>query len=575
MKDTENLYCRILLDVLEAHGVKDVIASPGSRNAPILISCSYREGLRTQVVTDERNAGFIALGIAMVSQRPVVLVCTSGTALYNYAPAVAEAFHQGIPLILITADRPFHWIGQHDSQTLVQPGSLKEIVKKSFDIPTETERKEIEWYVNRIANEAVNLANDKKKGPVHINLQIEGPLSNIVETPLSPQRIVERINSSPALAAKDIKYLFNRLYGKKILIVAGFMPPDNELNRYLSLFSSLPGTVILCETLSNLHLKGNPYAIDSVISGLSQEIKGKLKPDIVISLGGALISRMLKEYLREQAPEIWTLGDTYFGVDVFKNLTMNINIQPAYFFKVLYHTFRKYYNNHPVVIKELSDYTELWENIADRQLKLRSEFVENIQWSELKAFNIILNSVPREYNLFLSNGTVVRYGQLFTENIPHASFSNRGVSGIEGTNATAVGCALAFKGSTLLITGDMSFAYSPGIMGFDFLPKSFKIIIINNKGGGIFRFISPTRYIEHRDRFFCANPNVPVKALAETYFWRYLSADSEEALTDILPAFYADERNVILEVIINDEEYSASILRKYMRLNAIGEIEKR
>ena len=181
MKDTAYEYCRILLDVLEAQGVKDIIASPGSRNAPLLISCSYRDEINTRVVDDERTAAFIALGIAMVSRKPVALICTSGTALYNYAPAVAEAFYQGVPLIIISADRPFHWIGQEDSQTLVQPNALREIVKKSFDIPVEVKGSEVKWYVNRIANEAAILSMDGKMGPVHINIKFEGALSNVEE----------------------------------------------------------------------------------------------------------------------------------------------------------------------------------------------------------------------------------------------------------------------------------------------------------------------------------------------------------------------------------------------------------
>ncbi|MDE5790116.1 MAG: 2-succinyl-5-enolpyruvyl-6-hydroxy-3-cyclohexene-1-carboxylic-acid synthase [Muribaculaceae bacterium] len=568
MKDTDNTFCRILLDVLEAQGVRDVVASPGSRNAPLLISCSYRENLNTRVVTDERMAGFIALGMASVSRRPVVLMCTSGTALYNYAPAVAEAYYQGIPLIIISADRPFHWIDQQDSQTLSQPGALSKIVKKSFDIPVNSDAKEMEWYVNRTANEAFILASDNKPGPVHINLQIEAPLSNTADSTPVLSRVIRIMDSAPALSQKDIGMLLDSLIGKKILVVAGYMAPDNSLNKYISLFSSLPGVVTLCETLSNIHLKGNPYAIDSVISGLSPEVKSKLKPDLVISIGGALVSRMLKEYLREETPEIWTLGDTYYGIDVFKNLSLNIKTEPAYFFKVLYYALRRYYRKNAETLDVLKEYAQRWNKVRSMQLDARRRFVDQAKWSELKAFQRILNTIPRSHNLFLSNGTPVRYAQLFTENIPHASYSNRGVSGIEGTNATAVGCALAYKDPTLLITGDMSFAYAPGIMGLEFLPPSFKIIIINNKGGGIFRFISPTRYIEHRDKFFCADPKIPVKDLAATYGWVYMSAKSDEELEKHLTDFFACKKNVILEIIVEDEEYSASLLRKYMRIDA-------
>ena len=571
MKDTAYEYCRILLDVLEAQGVKDIIASPGSRNAPLLISCSYRDEINTRVVDDERTAAFIALGIAMVSRKPVALICTSGTALYNYAPAVAEAFYQGVPLIIISADRPFHWIGQEDSQTLVQPNALREIVKKSFDIPVEVKGSEVKWYVNRIANEAAILSMDGKMGPVHINIQFEGALSNVEEIDsFEPRRIIQKIPSLPSISPSYTDMLTNELAGKKILVVAGYMAPDNKLNRYLKYFSTLPGVKILCETLSNLHLEGNPYAIDSVISGLDDGTKALLRPDIVISIGGALVSRMLKEYIRAQKCEVWTLGDSYHGVDVFKNLKYNIELPPSIFFRIFSTQLSKYYSKHKETALQLSEYKKLWDKIQKAQITLRSEFACKQGWTELYAFKTILENLPKNYNLFLSNGTCVRYAQLFTERIPHASYSNRGVSGIDGTNATALGCSLAYSDPTLLITGDMSFAYAPQIMGLDFVPDSFKVIVINNKGGGIFRFISPTRYIEHRDKYFCADPNVPVEALAKTYGWTYLSASSISDLNVALNEFYSAEGNVILEIMA-DEEHSASILRKYMRLNALNQ----
>ncbi|MDE5807564.1 MAG: 2-succinyl-5-enolpyruvyl-6-hydroxy-3-cyclohexene-1-carboxylic-acid synthase, partial [Muribaculaceae bacterium] len=218
MKDTDHYYCRILLDVLEVHGVKDIIASPGSRNAPLLISCSYRSSINVQVITDERTAAFFALGVAAISRKPVALICTSGTALYNYAPAIAEAFYQGLPLIVISADRPYYWIDQNDSQTLIQPGSLSKIVKGSFNIPVESPEKNIEWYVNRISKEAAILSPDGKPGPVHINVEIEAPISGIKENTEEIQRSIRTIPSAASLHPRYIEELRGRLAGKRIIV---------------------------------------------------------------------------------------------------------------------------------------------------------------------------------------------------------------------------------------------------------------------------------------------------------------------------------------------------------------------
>ena len=565
MKDTDKTLCRIVLDVMQAHGVEEIVVSPGSRNAPILISASYRKDLKCHISTDERDAAFLALGLATVSQKPVALACTSGTALYNYAPAIAEAFYRKIPLVVVSADRPSPWIDQNDSQTLIQPGALEKIVKKSFDIPVGEDGKDAGWFADRVANEAMLLAVDGLPGPVHINLQFDAPLSGTIDNSPGNTRVIQAIKPTPFLSRKVIEAISLDLKGKKIWVVAGFMNPDDTLNRSIAQFSSLPGVVVICETLSNLHLPGNPYAVDTVLAALPDKLKNEVRPDLVISIGGALVSRMLKEYIREMEVESWTLGDTYLGVDCFKTLSRNIGIPPSAFFKALFRPMSNTYRNDPEAAAPLKEYQHRWEEIKTLQTDCKELFVDEADWSELKAFRYILRNIPAGYNLFLSNGTCVRYAQLFTKNIPHASYCNRGVSGIEGTNLTAAGCAMAYKGPTLLLSGDMSFAYSPGVMGLDGLPRSFKIIVVNNKGGGIFRFISPTRYIEHRDRFFCADPHLPLERLAEAYGWRYLKAGSEADLEREFKRLIDCESKAVLE-IFSDEEYSASILRKYMRI---------
>lgn len=561
MTDTDKKYCREMLDIIMEHGVREIVISPGSRNAPILIAASKRDDLKKYVICDERNASFFALGLSMVSRRPVSLCCTSGTALYNYAPAIAEAYYQNIPLIVISADRPIEWIGQNDSQTLFQNEALQKIVKKSFDIPLDSTSDDTAWFVNRSINEAMIEAISGIPGPVHINIRFEAPLSNVEERHKEEVRIIRQIPAFPYFHPQVLKDLSAKLTGKRIMVVAGFMPPDNALNKSVAQFCELPQTVLLAETLSNLHLSGNPYSIDTVLSGLTPDEKRKLAPDIVISIGGAPVSRILKEFIRSYDNcQVWTLGDSPVSIDCFKKLSLHIDIAAEIFFKALYSRLKKQSASVP--------YQELWDSVKVRQLEIRHKFVKETSWSELKAFQYILSEIPSDWNLFLSNGTPVRYAQLFTEKVPHASFSNRGVSGIEGTTATAAGCATAYKGTTLLVTGDMSFSYAPGVLGIQDLTKNFKIIVINNKGGGIFRFISPTRYIDCRDEYFCADPKVPVEGLANAYNWEYIKVETLESLKIGFKKLIESDSNVIMEVI-SDEEYSASILRKYMRLNGL------
>ena len=272
MKDTASENSRILMDVIIARGVKTIIISPGSRNTPLIIAAEAREKLKKYVVADERTAAFMALGMAMGSRRPVALACTSGTALYNYAPAVAEAFYQKIPLIVISADRPAQWIDQDDSQTLRQSGALANIVKASFDIPLETEAPgpcanpafvtEKHWFVNRLVNEAMTVATTGLHGPVHINIQLDNPLGKIVDVPEANERIVRVVENEDRMNPAVLDSIALEMMEKRILVVAGFMPPDNKLNRALIEFSRLPNVSVMCETLSNIHTPADTYLID-------------------------------------------------------------------------------------------------------------------------------------------------------------------------------------------------------------------------------------------------------------------------------------------------------------------------
>ena len=566
--DTANAYCRILLDILLAKGVKNVFLSPGSRNAPLLIGAGCRP-FRRHIITDERTAAFAALGFSMASGQPTALICTSGTALYNYAPAVAEAFYQNIPLIVISADRPAEWIGQDDSQTLIQPEALQKVVKGSFDIPVfkgeEESDKNSMWYVNRSVNQACNLALSQRRGPVHINIHLDNPLADTIPYKHSDQRLIE-IEDNLIFPPHVFKRLAEHLANKKILVTAGFMPPDNTLNRALAEFCSLPNVTLMCETLSNLHLQGNPYVVDSLLTimenGNCQADALQIVPDVVISIGGALISRKLKEFIRKCKPsEHWTLGDTEPDADCFLSLTRHLEIVPSKFFKGVTKNIRKL----QIDADTIPPYSNVWKELRSAAMASSDRFlIENNNWSELRAFDILMKKLPADYNLFLSNGTVVRYAQLFTERIPHATFGNRGVSGIEGTTATAYGTALAYQGPTLLISGDMSFAYDTGVLGLGEMPERFKIIVINNSGGGIFRFIPSTRNCEQREELFCAPPTLPLSGIAEAYGWNFFKASSSDEFRSILPDFLNSPSNGILEICV-DGNASAEMLVNYMK----------
>ncbi len=560
MTDSNKRNCTILLDVLAARGVDTLVISPGSRNAPLIIAADARDELKKYVIIDERTAAFVALGIARVTRCPVGLICTSGTALYNYAPAVAEAYYQNIPLIVISADRPAEWIDQDDSQTLIQPEALHRIVKGNYDLAAEPSGDDANysWMINRMVNEALTTALANRPGPVHINVRLDVPLNVTKQRDYTPQRIIRTLEQSQKLSGEGREQLTELITGRKIMIVAGFMPPDSRLSHWVKMAAELPQVTVLAEPLSNLFIDGECYRIDSLLSAYPIEKFLELQPDVVISIGGSLVSRMLKEYLRKcEGIEHITAGETRPSSDCFKALTWHTDV-PAYkLIKAVTMILRK----NPAD-GEAKGYASSWSRLRRGAAEIKNRFVAQAPWSALKAFSHIVDMLPGDSNVMLSNGTPVRYMQLLLTKLPHALFGNRGVSGIEGTSATAAGMAASYPRQTILITGDMSFSYAPGIMGLGTVVERLKIIVINNGGGGIFRFISATRELPQREEYFCADPQIPVEALTKAYGWKYLHADSEENLRTALRMLFYNDSPTLLEITV-DADISAQTLIGY------------
>lgn len=570
--DTANSNCRMLLDVMVAHGITTAVLSPGSRNTPLAIALAARSAqIHTHIVDDERTAAFIALGIAMIQRKPVILVCTSGTALYNYAPAVAEAYYQKIPLIVISADRPSQWIDQDDSQTLVQPGALDKIVKRSYDISADNGitstcenpkyESEREWYVNRVANEAAITACADNPGPVHINIQLSNPLSEMIPYRESDVRKIELVRGITTLSQNELKEVTEYLMERRVLLVCGFLPADDRINKAVQGLAELPNVIVMCETISNLHLDNHAYMIDAVLKDIDKS-DTELMPDVVISVGGALISRMLKEYIRKCGDaEHWTLGDTDVSVDCFQHLNRHFDVSPTKFFKGI--TSMSRYLKRKGISFKYNEYQNRWKYLKNESYRKNIQYIKSAPWSELKALDYVFKSMPRDFNLFLSNGTSIRYAQILLDKLPHGCRCNRGVSGIDGTNATALGTSVAYKGVTLLVTGDMSFAYCPEIMNLKQLGANMRIVIINNSGGGIFRFIKTTRDLPIREEYFCADAGLPVKNITEAYGWNYYCASDINELKNSFKHLIETPYS-LLEIIV-DKDLSANTLLNFFK----------
>lgn len=559
--DTSKKFCSILFDVFQEKGLRHVVCSPGTRNVPLLLAVAHREIFKKHFIVDERSAAFFALGISLVKQQPVALICTSGTALLNYAPAIAEAYYQSIPLIVISADRPEQWIDQDDSQTLRQDNALSNFVKKSYTIPALGDSDpEMQWYVNRIANDAMMEACGGRKGPVHLNIHLSEPLNlKQIRDHIQP-RIIDKIQGDKIANKEIYRELAYKISKAKVMVVAGFGLPDFQLQKAIALFSSFPNVTVFAETISNLHFNSHAYSIDSVLTAYSNEELDNISPDIVLSLGGALVSRKLKEYLRRNKynSQNWSIGYSHTTSDPFMSLSLRIEVNPSIFFKNITSVLKKFR-----ISPDVKDYQDIWEDKRVKALLVKQDFINKNEWSELKAFDIILKNIPYDYNLFLSNGTAVRYAQIIDYPLPHASYCNRGVSGIDGSVSTAMGGCMEYKGKTLLITGDLSFIYDMGALSIKDIPEKFKIIVIDNQGGGIFRFIPATSSLEEREDYLCQPPHLPLKELAKGFGWNYYESNNETKLLEDLNIFLKEDKKSILKISCNGQ-ISAEILKKYM-----------
>lgn len=563
MLSTSHNTCNILADLLIAHGVTDAVISPGSRNAPLIIAVSRRSEINCHVVVDERSAAFIALGMSIQSGRPVAIICTSGTALLNYAPAVAEAFYRHVPLVVISADRPEEWIDQDDSQTIWQQDALSPYVKRHWDISARADFPNGPWWTDRMINDALLEAVNGRPGPVHLNVRLDAPLHTMNDYECGSARTISMLSSSSQLPVAEARRIALPLASpKKVLIIAGFHSPDEKLNRALIKLASLPNIAVMTESISNLHSPLFINRIDSTLCRLSSEDRELLRPDVVITLGGAIVSRHIKEWLRGMSGlEHWHIGISHTTVDCLKRLTVRVDIDATTFLGQMASALQPH--------RAPSSYSELWHKAVIHAGEIHDKYVASSPWSDLRAMSYIFKHIPRRYNLHLSNGTPVRYAQLMDCRTIHRSECNRGVSGIDGCTSTALGASVIYKGITLLISGDMSFQYDISALSSTLLSPRFKMIVMCNGGGGIFRFIGATSALPEREEFFAVGTRLPLPELCSGYGIKYFEAHDEQTLSSALPDFFAESDYPALLAIHTPPEISAEVLKEYFNPSPI------
>ncbi len=534
-------------------GLQDIVISPGSRNAPLTIGFTEDDYFNCYSIVDERCAAFFALGIAQQLQRPVAVLCTSGSALLNYYPAVAEAFYSNIPLVVISADRPFYKIDVGDGQTIRQDhvferhigysanlkqdvshatSEVKEFAPHSIGADVNAQQITIQAYNDAELNKALNLAIAEKL-PVHINVPIEEPLYGKVQQASVKPYVDEIVEKNDNVGDLET-FLVQWNSAKRKMVLVGVNHPNSVEQRYLDQLAEDPSVIVFTETTSNIHHPNFFPSIDSIIAPIEKsESKAllfeALQPEILLTFGGLVVSKKVKAFLRKYKPEHHWHIDEQKAYDTFFAL--------SHHFKSHLNSFLDQFLRSVQNIE--SEYFNFWNGIRFGYEAKRKEYMQRIPFSDFTAFKQIFKRIPNHVQLQIANSSAIRYAQLFNVKPSIEVFCNRGTSGIDGSVSTAIGASVVTDKQTVLITGDLSFFYDSNALWNNYVKPDFRIILINNDGGGIFRILPGQEETSNFETYFETTHELSAAHLCKMHGMEYSCVSDENSLKNELGNFFA------------------------------------
>ncbi|KIO52460.1 2-succinyl-5-enolpyruvyl-6-hydroxy-3-cyclohexene-1-carboxylic-acid synthase [Flavobacterium hibernum] len=539
-----------IIEICLAKGITNIIISPGSRNAPLTIGFAQNPNFKCYSIADERCAAFFALGIAQQTKKPTAIVCTSGSALLNYYPAVAEAFYSQIPLIVISADRPQSKIDIGDGQTIRQQNVFQNHSVFNANLVEEASV-ENDLKINKAIETAI-----LQKGPVHINAPFEEPLyETVTALSVDPKITYSDEILGTKLIENEAEFVSIWNQAKRKLVLVGVNEANTIDNVIIESFAKDPSIVVLTETTSNLHHPSFINSIDTLITPFDDSDFKDFEPEILVTFGGMIVSKRIKAFLRKYKPQHHWHIDTLRAYDTFNALTQHFVMQPNDFFNALLSK----------TIFTESNYFSQINSIYESRKVRRNEYVEKIPFSDFKVFEKVIESLPENSQLQISNSSAIRYAQLIDIDNSIEVFCNRGTSGIDGSTSTAIGAAVGSNKQGVFVTGDISFLYDSNALWNSYVPKNFKIILINNGGGGIFRILPGHEEKPVFNTYFETSHHLTAEYLAKMYGFNYLTASDETALKIGIDALYSqNETPSILEIftptLVNDV-----VLKQYFK----------
>lgn len=553
----------ILTSLLLEYGVSDAVVCPGSRNAPIVHNLSVCEAIRCRPVTDERSAAFYALGLAIATRRPTVVCVTSGSALLNVMPAVAEAAYQHVPLVVISADRPQQWIGQLDGQTIPQPDALGRFVRKAVQLP-EPHNDEERWLCRRLVNEAIHLATCRQGAPVHINVPISEPLFefNIEQLPQ-----LSRFNNIRRAVIKDASMDIPDAFhdAKRPMIVIGQLAHGTISNETIRSLSEK--YVVMSEPLSNpsymtIHFDEAIRYIVSDNSSINDDEDDKTAyyPDYVIYVGDTLVSKPARRFLRNaKAPSCLITPDAADIHDPLMTLTDIVECDT---------------DSINALLASLCDapdtdercrFHDRWQSFLDAYAAHADAYApEYSQMATVKYFEEQLADLDIDICVHYANSSAVRLACIYAQ---HYVWCNRGVNGIEGSLSTAAGFSLATHDMTVCVIGDLSFFYDQNALWNSNLRGNLRIILLNNRGGGIFRQLPGLSDSPAADDLVMASHENTAQGICTQNDIGYLSAKSmDEMQIGIVTLLTRESERPMLLEVFTDSNDDVKALEKYFKL---------
>lgn len=575
-----NEYIAALVDEFYQLGVRHAVFSPGSRSTTMAMLFKEHEGFETYMNIDERSASFMALGIAKAHKEPTVLVCTSGSAVAHYLPAVLEAQYTGVPLIVLSADRPHTLLHVGAPQTVDQHKIFGTAVNyfEELAVPQESH---YYTYPRQVARKSYMKAMDTKKGPVHINVPLFEPLvpelsRNHFEAGRSSFKVVKpnygsvfdcrhendltHINNAVDIAhgndgTNEINDLFKRY--ERILILAGPQIDIDEAETIRSFGAALQAP-ILADPLSNVRGCGTSKVVISTYDALlaGQALWHELKPDCVIQFGQIVVSKRVQqmvaswdnvEYIEVNAtmdsmnPTGKTTMHMQASIDVFTNLYGVKNDSPAYLGK--------------------------WQHLETAGKQKLGTAIEEPSCFEGRTIRELQQHISDNAQVLIANSMSIRDFDYFwfSGESKAVLYGNRGVNGIDGTISTALGLAANGR-PTYLVTGDLSLFHDlNGLAVAKTHNLNLTIILHNNDGGGIFEYL-PQKGTKHFDYLFSTSQGLDYSGAAKLYGCGYTKISSPDELSSVL-ANVSQETGVHIIEIPTNREYSRELHKKYTKVS--------